>query len=164
MSDDDYVADSPFDGLEDYYFWDDCASQDVADNLAEHTMPSPVYLEDPAYEMMGGYSDWEYYSDDYYDDDPKLLRNNPQAGSPPASLKSRSGQASVHKAQRRFRRRKLLDTAEIPSPSLDGSGLVEIVQNIGQNIIGTTWKIDKPDSTELYNQGEAKRVALLKDW
>jgi hypothetical protein len=164
MSDDDYVADSPFDGGDDYYFWDDAASQDVADDLAEHTMPSPVYLEDPAYEMMGGYSDWEYYSDDYYDDDPDLLKNNPQAGSPPTSLKSWYGQANANKAQKRRRKRKLVDTEEIPSLSLGGPGLVEIVQNIGQNIIGTTWKVDKPDSEELYQQGEARRVALLKDW
>ena len=164
MSDDDYVADSPFDGGDDYYFWDDAASQDVADDLAEHTMPSPVYLEDPAYEMMGGYSDWEYYSDDYYDDDPNLLKNNPQAGSPPASLKLWYGQANSDKAQKRGRKRKLVDTEEIPPLSLSGPGLVEIVQNIGQNIIGTTWKVDKPESEEPYQQGEAKRVALLKDW
>lgn len=164
MSDDDYVADSPFDGGDDYYLWDDAASQDVADDLAEHTMPSPVYLEDPAYEMMGGYSDWEYYSDDYYDDDPNLLKNNPQAGSPPASLGLWCGQANAKKAQKRGRKRKLVDTEEIPPPSLGGPGLVEIVQNIGQNIIGTTWKVDKPESEELYQQGEARRVALLKDW
>jgi hypothetical protein len=164
MSDDDYVADSPFDGGDDYYFWDDAASQDVADDLAEHTMPSPVYLEDPAYEMMGGYSDWEYYSDDYYDDDPNLLKNNPQAGSPPASLKLWYGQANSSKAQKRGRKRKLVDTEEIPPLSLSGPGLVEIVQNIGQNIVGTTWKVDKPKSEEPYQQGEAKRVALLKDW
>ena len=164
MSDDDYVADSPFDGGDDYYFWDDAASQDVADDLAEHTMPSPVYLEDPAYEMMGGYSDWEYYSDDYYDDDPNLLKNNPQAGSPPASLKLRYGQANSDKAQKRGRKRKLVDTEAIPTLSLNGPGLVEIVQNIGRNIIGTTWKVDKPESEEPYRQGEAKRVALLKDW
>ena len=164
MSDDDYAADSPFDGFDDYYFWDDGASQDVADDLAEHTMPSPVYLEDPAYEMMGGYSDWEYYSDDYYDDDPILLKNNPQAGSPPVSLKYRNGQASSHKSQKHGRKRKLAHTEEIPSLSLDEPGLVEIVQNIGQNITGTTWKIDKFDSEELYHHGEAKRVALLKDW
>lgn len=164
MSDDDYVADSPFDGGDDYYFWDDAASQDVADDLAEHTMPSPVYLEDPAYEMMGGNSDWEYYSDDYYDDDPNLLKNNPQAGSPPASLKLWYGQANPDKAQKRGRKRKLVDTEEIPPLSLSGPGLVEIVQNIGQNIIGTTWKVDKPESEEPYQQGEAKRVALLQDW
>jgi hypothetical protein len=164
MSDDDYAADSPFDGLDDYYFWDDAASQDVADDLAEHTMPSPVYLEDPAFEMMGGYSDWEYYSDDYYDDDPDLLKNNPQAGSPPAALKSRNRQTNSHTEQKRGRKRKLVDTEDIPTLSLGGPGLVEIVQNIGQNITGTTWKTEKSVSEKLYHQGEAKRVALLKDW
>jgi hypothetical protein len=164
MSDDGYAADSPFDGGDDYYFWDDTASQDVADDLAERTMPSPVYLEDPAYEMMGGYSDWEYYSDDYYDDDPNLLKNNPQAGSPPASLKLWYGQANSDKVQKRGRKRKLVDTEEIPPLSLGGPRLVEIVQNIGQNILGTTWKVDRPKSEEPYQQGETKRVALLKDW
>ena len=164
MSDDDYAADSPFDGGDEYYFWDDAASQDVADDLAEHTMPSPVYLEDPAYEMMGGYSDWEYYSDDYYDDDPNLLRENPQAGSPASSLNVRKGHANSHKTQRQGRKRKLADAKEIPPLSLSGPGLVEIVQNIGQNITGTTWKVHKSESEELYHQGEAMRVALLEDW
>ena len=164
MSDDDYAADSPFDGGDDYYYWDDAASQDVADDLAEHTMPSPVYLEDPAYEMMGGYSDWEYYSDDYYDDDPNLLKKNPQAGSPPASLNFRKGQANSHKAQSHGRKRKLADTEEISSLSLDRPELVKIVQNIGHNIAGTIWKTNQSESDELYHQGEATRVALLKDW
>jgi hypothetical protein len=164
MSDDGYAADSPFDGLDDYYIWDDAASQDVADDLAEHTMPSPVYLEDPAYEMMGGYSDWEYYSDDYYDDDPNLLNNNPQGGSPPAALKFPNVQTNSHAAQKRGRKRKLADTEDIPNLSLSAPGLAEIVQNIGHNIVGTTWKTEKSDSEKLYQRGEAKRVALLKDW
>jgi hypothetical protein len=164
MSDDDYAADSPFDGLDDYYFWDDAASQDVADDLAEHTMPSPVYLEDPAYEMMGGYSDWEYYSDDYYDDDPNLLKKNPQAGSPPALLKFPKGKTDSYTTQKRGRKRKLAETEDIPTLSLGGPGLVEIVQKIGHNITGTTWKTEKTASEILYHQGEAKRVALLKDW
>ena len=164
MSDDDYVAESPFDGADDYYYWDDGASQDVADELAEHTVPSPVYLEDPAYEMMGGYSDWEYYSDDYYDDDPKLLKSNPQAGSPPATLKSRNRRTNAHTEQKRGRKRKLADTEDIPTLSLSGPALVEIVEKIGQNITGTTWRTERSESDKLYHQGEAKRVALLKDW
>lgn len=164
MSDDDYAADSPFDGLDDYYFWDDAASQDVADDLAEHTMPSPVYLEDPAYEMMGGYSDWEYYSDDYYDDDPNLLKKNPQAGSPPAVLKFPKCHTDSYTTQKRGKKRKLAQTEDIPTLSLGGPGLVEIVQNIGHNITGTTWKTEKTAPETFYHQGEAKRVALLKDW
>lgn len=164
MSDDDYAADSPFEGPDDYYFWEDAASQDVADDLAQHTMPSPVYLEDPAYEMMGGYSDWEYYSDDYYDDDPNLLKKNPQAGSPPAALNFPNGRRNSRTLQKRGRKRKLADTEDIPTISLAGPDLAEIVQNIGHNITGTIWKADKSDSQTLYHQGQAKRVALLKDW
>jgi hypothetical protein len=164
MSDDDYAADSPFDGLDEYYFWDDAASQDVADDLAEHTLPSPVFLEDPAYEMMGGYSDWEYYSDDYYDDDPNLLKKNPQEGSPPTALNIPNGQRSSHTIQKRGRKRKLADTEDIPTISLAGPDLAEIVQNIGHNITGTTWKTDESDSQKLYHQGQTKRVALLEDW
>jgi hypothetical protein len=164
MSDDDYAADSPFDGLDEYYFWDDAASQDVADDLAEHTLPSPVFLDDPAYEMMGGYSDWEYYSDDYYDDDPNLLKKNPQEGSPPAALNVTNGQRSSQTIQKRGRKRKLADTEDIPTISLAGLDLAEIVQNIGHNITGTTWKTDKSDSQKLYHQGQTKPVALLEDW
>src|SRR5262249_25766138 len=60
---------------DDYYYYDvdSLSSGNLADELAEHAMPSPVYQEDARYEMMAALSDWEYYSDDYWDDDPGLL-------------------------------------------------------------------------------------------
>lgn len=163
MSDDDYNAESPFDGFDDYY-WDDDTSQNLADDLAEHTMPSPVYLEDPAYELTGGYSDWDYYSDDYYDDDPELLNKDPQAGSPPTALRVRNGGAGTQDGKKRGRKRKLADTEHIPAISLGDSELVKTMLNAGNNIKGTVWKTNEAEPEQVHLQGEANRVALLKDW
>lgn len=158
MSDDDYIPGSPYDGLDDYY-WDDDYTQNLADDLAEYTMPSPVYLEDPAYDMMGIFSDWDYYSDDYYDDDPELLKKNPQAGSPPVALRARN-----NGERKRGRKRKLTETEDIPALSLERPDLTTTMHYVGQNIQGTVWKAGEPEPEEIHFQGEAKRVALLKDW
>lgn len=40
-----------------------------ADDLAAHTMQSPVWINhDPSYETISTISDWDYYSDDYWDE------------------------------------------------------------------------------------------------
>ena len=48
-------------------------------------------VEDPSLETIDTYSDWEYYSDDYYDDEPTItthpfhtegITNQDETGSP----------------------------------------------------------------------------------
>lgn len=50
MSDDEYYGDSPY--FDDDLYWDDDGSQDLADDLAEHTMPSPVYIGKVPFETV----------------------------------------------------------------------------------------------------------------
>ena len=164
MSDDDYYMDDDFGGFDDDLYWDDDVSQNLADDLAEHTMPSPVYPEDPHYEMMAGYSDWEYYSDDYYDDDPGLQKErNTQVGSPPAILKIHQNDIGERREAKRGKKRKLVETEDIPDISLDPN-VVQMMQNVAHNIKGTVWRSGGEESEEPHTQGRAKRVALLKDW
>ena len=163
MSDDDYYMDDDF-GFEDDLYWDDDVSQNLADDLAEHTMPSPVYPEDPHYEIMSSYSDWEYYSDDYYDDDSRLQKErNTQVGSPPAILKIRQGNIGERPETKRGKKRKLVETEDIPNISLDPN-VVHMMENAAHNIKGTVWRSGVEESEEPHPQGRAKRVALLKDW
>jgi hypothetical protein len=158
MSDDGYAGDSPFADIDEYLFWNDDVSVNLADDLAEHTLPSPVYFQDPAYEMMASYSDWEYYSDDYYDDDPGLLRGNPQSGSPPAMLKRANG------SKARGKKRKHYDVDEIPELSLGEPELVRIMRGAGQYVKGTIWRDKDGEVGDPHYDGMSKRVALLKDW
>jgi hypothetical protein len=151
MSDDGYYPGSPYDDLDDIYY-DDDAGENLADDLAQHTLPSPIYHEDPAYEMLEYFSDWEYYSDDYYDDDPALLKGDPQTG-PPAKRKVKS-----EKSQPRGKKRKLADTQDIPELDLDDRPA------LAATIRGTVWAGPKPQSPKPYEVGQGQRIALLKNW
>jgi hypothetical protein len=151
MSDDGYYPGSPYDDLDDLYY-DDDIEDNLADDLAQHTLPSPIYHEDPAYEMLEYHSDWEYYSDDYYDDDPALLKANPQIGSP---LKRK---LKTDKSQPRGKKRRLVDTKDIPELILDDRPA------LAATIRGTVWRGPKPQSPKPYEVGQGERIALLKNW
>lgn len=151
MSDDGYYAGSPYEDVDDLYY-DDDVGENLADDLAEHTLPSPIYHEDPAYEMLEYYSDWEYYSDDYYDDDPAILNSNPQTGSP---IKRK---VKTDKSQPRGKKRKLADTKDIPELVLDDRPA------LAATIRGTVWAGPKPQSPKPYEVGQGQRIALLKNW
>lgn len=109
---------------------------------------------------MDGYSDWEYYSDDYYDDDPGLLRDNPQEGSPSQRSKAKRF-SGVH----RGKKRKLAATSDIPEISLDLDSQDE-VRTTRPWFEGTVWKATPLEKSErkLYEPGMGERVALLGDW
>lgn len=149
MSDDGYYPGSPYDDLDDLYY-DDGVGENLADDLAEHTLPSPIYHEDPAYEMLEYYSDWEYYSDDYYDDDPALLKNNPQSGTVTKPKKTDT--------QARGKKRKLENTRDIPELALDDRPA------LAATVRGTVWRGPRPQSPQPYEVGKGPRIALLKNW
>ncbi len=109
---------------------------------------------------MDGYSDWEYYSDDYYDDDASLLKNNPQEGSPLQRSTSKRPNG-VH----RGKKRKLAATSNIPEISLDEHSR-DAVRATGPLFEGTVWRAPSPEKKEkkLYEPGIGERVALLGNW
>lgn len=119
-----------------------------------------MYVEDPTDEMMNGYSDWEYYSDDYYDDDASLL-NKRQQGSPVPRDTAKKAKNSLQ----RGRKRKLAATSEIPDLSLNDDSTSE-PRSMGPWFKGTVWKSASPEKEEkkLYQPGMGERVALLDNW
>ena len=151
MSDDGYYPGSPYDDLDDIYY-DDDVGDNLADDLAQHTLPSPIYHEDPAYEMLEYFSDWEYYSDDYYDDDPALLKDDSQTGT---TAKRR---VKSEMSQPRGKKRKLADTQDIPELNLDDRPA------LAATVRGTVWAGPKPQSPKPYEIGQGQRIALLKNW
>lgn len=144
FADDAYSAYSDFEDL----LYDADPAPDLADDLASHAIYSPIFADEPGYELQEYHSDWEYYSDDYFDDDPDLLRNNPQDGSP----------LKPQKQSKRGKKRKLADLNDIPKLDLgERAKLTDCIR-------GTVWAkpIARRDNT--FRSGEEDKVALLKDW
>jgi len=143
MSDLEDYAYSPYDDLEDILYDADPAPE-LADDLAEHAVHSPVYLDEIAgYELQDYHSDWEYYTDDYMDDDPAL--ENRDFVEPPTSRKH-------------GKKRKLVDTKDIPTLDLNETKLIT------RSIKGTVWA--RPVRTEppTHNVGQGDRISLMKNW
>ena len=117
------------------------------DYLAEHAMHSPVWIShDPGLEFMDYESDWDNSADEYYD-----VRS-----SSPGKRKSSSNHEQSRKGSKR---RRLEPTQQIPAMTLDGANPVR------QPVV---WKplsqrLRSPE-LPLLREGEAKKVALLKDW
>lgn len=160
MSDDGYFYDDEGEEFEGDLFWNDDCEILLADDLAEHTLPSPAYFGDAAYETMDRDSDWEYYSDDYYDDDHTMLKNNPQEGSPlqRSKLKRSNG-------PRGGKKRKLAAISDIPNLSLDQKANDEL-RVMRPSFKGTIWRSLSPEGNgkKLYQPGTGDRVALLENW
>lgn len=117
------------------------------DELAENTVHSPIMVEDPSLETVDTYSDWEYYSDDYYDDDPTITIKHGTNG------------------ERRKKRRKLSSIENIPNLSL-GSSIVDLSTSMADSFKGVLWRVPvrTDDQIELYEPGKGEQVALLSDW
>lgn len=148
--------DSPnaFDELEDLLYDADPAP-DLADELASHALHSPLlyaYDYQPGYEQQEYISDWEYYSDDYYDDDPDILKKYPIDGTKPASTKEDTHANGAAQG----RKRKLADVEE--DSKLDDRRYLKACMK------GTVWATPVPPRDNHYRAGEGAKVALLKDW
>jgi hypothetical protein len=104
-------------------------------------------VEDPSLETVDTYSDWEYYSDDYYDDDPTITAKHKTNGEP------------------RKKRRKLSSIENIPSLSL-GSSIVDSSTSMANSFKGVLWRVPvkADEKVELYEPGKGEQVALLSDW
>lgn len=104
-------------------------------------------VEDPSLETVDTYSDWEYYSDDYYDDDPTITARHKTNGEP------------------RKKRRKLSSIENIPSLSL-GSSIVDSSTSMANSFKGVLWRVPVKvdEKVELYEPGKGEQVALLSDW
>lgn len=147
MSDDEYYDDEYAD-LHDMLY-DADPDPDLADDLAEHAAHSPVYFDNPNEEAREYFSDWEYYSDDYFDDDPVLLSDivKGQMGEKSATRNSRQ-------PAKRGRKRKLSEARERPAPeTTEMKALRACIQ-------GTVWKSRSPELEERYKGGHSDRVAL----
>ncbi|KAL1878857.1 hypothetical protein Plec18167_004152 [Paecilomyces lecythidis] len=165
MSDDEDFFD---DDYEDEWYWAEDLNPDIADNLAETAQHSPIPVDDPALELVEVFSDWEYYSDDYYDDDPPLVRKLRSTRASPYRSRTKSQGNGNGDHIRNAKKRKLARVDDIPELSLDDEETPPPFERIdASSFKGVVWK--KADDAavkraQLYEPGLGEKVALLRNW
>ncbi|KAJ9652287.1 hypothetical protein H2198_008462 [Neophaeococcomyces mojaviensis] len=148
MSDDEVYYDSGDDDYFDVLYNADPAPE-LADDLAERATYSPVWNDNHADELRNYFSDHEYWTDDYWDDDPNLLNSITGKGRPSQS----NGEGSKRSAKR-GRKRKLSEARDRPAL------IQQETQSLQATIRGTVWKAKSPQLEEDYKRGSDLPVAL----
>ena len=119
----------------------------LQDDLAEHTMHSPVWIDyDPSLELEDAFDESELYPSDFFDEDVPEKRKR---RSPENDNGSKIGISS--------KRRKLEATDAIPELSL-GEPVTAVPKVV--------WRSSEHDpiAYPVLEDGQAEKVSLLKDW
>ncbi|KAI9832150.1 MAG: hypothetical protein M1819_004501 [Sarea resinae] len=155
-----------FDDDEDEYYYLEDGPLDLADDLAEHTMHSPVWQEaDPADGFADYWSDWEYYSDDYYDNGRPA--NYQELGDGMKS-EAETGQKRKLQVPEDGRKRQKLSATKEPSKSRTHETRLhesEVRKEVKQPASIVRWRSggDAERGPRL-DPDSGEHVALLKDW
>ncbi|KAJ5165238.1 uncharacterized protein N7500_007068 [Penicillium coprophilum] len=131
MSDDDEYYE-----FEDDYMYEDLVP-DMVDDLAASSYYEAALYEDPGIDVEDYFSDWDYYSDDYHDDD-----------------------ATVEQSAERKKRTEIAATApRRTKPSSRAMG------RIARGVVWKTPALDRDqDVAILYEPDTGEKVALLENW
>ena len=113
------------------------------DDLAAAATYDPNFLDDPSLETAEFYSDWEDLSDDYYDEDPTVVRRLRAMGAWPT-------QEPIDTSAPPTKRRKATNNTSTDPTSFQG----------------VAWKHpeDGTNAVEIYAPGDGEKVSLLKNW
>ena len=134
------------------------------DDLAEHTMHSPVLRDnDPSDDLVEYWSDWEYYSDDYYDEVPARNKQNIISSGGESRRTGEKRKSIAHNGGRRKRRRRD-SPGDIRDMSFDDRASCEadVTRPITPIVV---WRSKEDAKNEaVTHHGHGDRVALLKDW
>lgn len=120
------------------------------DDLAEATVHSPVPVDDPSLDTVEVYSDWDYYSDDYFDDDPTIMKQQKTLSDLPRTTEGVIGKKHASKIP------------ELRGLSL-GVPLIDIPTSTFKGVIWKDPNIEK-DESEDYQPGQGETVTLFEDW
>lgn len=124
-----------------------------ADDLAEHAVPSPNWQ---AQDLDVGeyFSDWEYYSDAYYDgeDDDDKGRAATESGAGKDKKKHVAGSGSARPIGKGGAKKDTPKRSTTSTPAQASSSIVVYRRN------------ERTPSPPLYTPGSAPTVAILKDW
>ncbi|KAJ5573930.1 uncharacterized protein N7459_008357 [Penicillium hispanicum] len=136
---------------DEYYDWDDDfmfedVVPDLVDDLAGSAHHEAALYEDPGYEVEEYFSDWGYYSDDYYDDDPSVKPSTVRAKATGGVTKVRRTPSAAHLATRASR----------PQPDL----------TTFQSVVWKTASMEEDQdlAVEIYEPGNGEKLAFLANW
>ena len=123
----------------------------VQDELAESSYYEAALYEDPSIDVQDYLSDWEYYSDDYFDDDPTVKQ-------------SKTVRAKATEPATKTRRAKAAPRPNNQASRLQGSLNLDIT-----SFQGVVWKTaslerDQDIAVEIYEPGAGDKVAFLENW
>ncbi|KAJ5958446.1 uncharacterized protein N7479_005596 [Penicillium vulpinum] len=131
MSDDDEYYE-----FEDEYMYEDLVP-DMVDDLAASSYYEAALYEDPSIDVEEYFSDWDYYSDDYHDDD-----------------------ATVEQSAERKKRTEIAETA--PRQTKASSRTKRVT---ARGVVWKTPALDRDqDVAVLYEPDTGEKVALLENW
>jgi hypothetical protein len=133
-----------------------------ADDLAEHTMHSPVWADmDPDFETEEFWSDWENYSDDYYDCDTRKNTNTEGNGTTGSPKQGGKRKRATDDASRQKRKKREKTTPNVPAEE----SLSATTAGVGLAAPIVIWRSrghpEKPPALDIEN---TEKVAVLKDW
>ncbi|CAI7605469.1 unnamed protein product [Penicillium glandicola] len=149
MSDDDEYYE-----FEDEYPYEDLVP-DMVDDLAASSYYEAALYEDPAIDVEEYFSDWDYYSDDYHDDDATVEQS--------AERKKRTEIAATapRRTKTSSRAKGHSHIARIPPTK---SPLVPDIASF-QGVVWKTPALDRDqDVAILYEPDTGEKVALLENW
>lgn len=113
-------------------------------------MHSPVYMDQGAYDAIDSASDWDYYTDEYFDDDLSVMRKQ--------SLEvttSPNGAAGKKMRNKRKQGEQQHDDNDNINNEDDPNSFCRILWRSSGYLV---------DQGELYEPGKGEKVALLKNW
>ncbi|KAJ5804161.1 uncharacterized protein N7518_000464 [Penicillium psychrosexuale] len=147
MSDDDEYYE-----FEDEYMYEDLVP-DMVDDLAASSHYEAALYEDPGIDVEEYFSDWDYYSDDYHDDDATVEQS--------AERKKRTEIAATTSRRTKTPSRPKGHIARIPPTK---STLMPDVASF-QGVVWKTPALDRDqDVAILYEPDTGEKVALLENW
>lgn len=132
------------------------------DDLAEHTMHSPVWQEHPADDTAEYWSDWDYYSDDFYDQGASKMKRQKIAGESTTEAKGKHAEGLlVGNRGRRFE-----SAEDIPELSLGDSLDSDMEESVAARptVVWRSKEAHDPVENPIVREGEGEQVSLLKDW
>ncbi|RJE18881.1 hypothetical protein PHISCL_08782 [Aspergillus sclerotialis] len=151
MSDDEEYYDEYYEEI-----WIEEPEPGIADDLAKTAHHDPVFIDDPSYYEVADYcSDWDELTDDYFDDEPTILKRQrlmglEGAGDTPGDPGEVNDNTNTQINQKQKQKQK-------PSNFLDPSSFQSVI-----------WKPADYDAKnkpgKLHPAGEGEKVALLKNW
>lgn len=115
-----------------------------------------MLIDDPSFEVEDYFSDWDEMSDEYYDDEPTILKRQRMA------RKVAESESTQQRAAKPVSKKKTNQTRKGPKSDPGIAGAIDLTSF--QSVV---WKLSRQEQKQgpkFHLPGEGEKVALLKNW